>query len=114
MSIADEFKLREIPKTKGWYAPNRRRLVKTKSGKVQVRKVAVKIGLKTNNVPKERADRLNKRKEKYEAYTKKSEEIKLWTLRELLIFLEGRDPKKSATVSNIVNDIVRGKYNDEG
>ena len=44
MSIADEFKLREIPKTKGWYAPNRRRLVKTKSGKVQVRKVAVKIG----------------------------------------------------------------------
>ena len=66
------------------------------------------------SVAKERAERLNKRKEKYEAYTKKSEEIKLWTLRELLIFLEGRDPKKSATVSNIVNDIVRGKYNDEG
>ena len=44
MSIADEFKLKKIPKAN--YSPNKRTIINTKTGEVHVQKKPVKVGLK--------------------------------------------------------------------
>ena len=41
MSIADEFKLKKIPKAN--YSPNKRTIINTKTGEVHVQKKAVKV-----------------------------------------------------------------------
>lgn len=119
MSIADEFKLKKIPRA--WYAPNKRKRVKTEDGKVQVQKKAVKIGLKPLRLvskekvrsKKETIKKIGVRKEKADFFTKTREDILTWTLRELLEHLEIHNPNRSATVSNIMTDIIKGMYNDQ-
>ncbi len=119
MSIADEFKLKKIPRA--YYAPNKRTLVNTNTGEVQVQKKAVKIGLKPLRLvskerersKKEKVKKIGVRKEKADFFTKTRENMLTWTLRELLEYLETSNPTRSATVSNIMTDIIKGMYNDQ-
>ena len=62
MSIADEFKLKKIPRA--YYAPNKRTLVNTNTGEVQVQKKAVKIGLKPLRLVSKERERSKKEKVK--------------------------------------------------
>ena len=62
---------------------------------------------------KEKVKKVGVRKEKADFFIATREDMLTWTLRELLDYLETSNPTRSATVSNIMTDIIKGMYNDQ-
>ena len=115
MDIAEEFKLKEIKKA--WYAPNKRKRVKTESGKVQVQKHAVRndVAKRDKYVAKRKTilDKINKRQKAVEEHNKNREEVMLWTLREAIEYLGKYDVSAETRLTNVVSNIVVGKYEND-